>query len=39
MTEHALSTTQWGKVASTWVVWLVLPLAFGVWRMLRSEIK
>ena len=39
MTEHALSTTQWGKVATTWVVWLALPLAFGVWRVLRSEIK
>jgi hypothetical protein len=39
MTVHALSGTQWGRVATTWVVWLVLPLAIGVWRVLRSEIK
>ena len=39
MTEHALSATQWGRVATTWAVWLVLPLALGVWRVLRSEIK
>jgi hypothetical protein len=39
MTEHALSATQWGRVATTWVVWLLLPLAIGVWRVLHSEIK
>ena len=39
MTVHALSGTQWGRVATTWVVWLALPLAIGVWRVLRSEIK
>ena len=39
MTEHALSATQWGRVATTWAVWLLLPLAIGVWRVLRSEIK
>jgi ABC-2 type transport system permease protein len=39
MTEHALSATQWGRVSTTWIVWLVLPLAIGAWRVLRSEIK
>jgi hypothetical protein len=39
MTEHALSATQWARVATTWAVWLLLPLAIGAWRVLRSEIK
>jgi ABC-2 type transport system permease protein len=39
MTEHALSATQWGRLGTTWVVWLLLPLAIGAWRVLRSEIK
>jgi len=39
MTERSLSATQWGRVSTTWAVWLLLPLAIGLWRVLRSDIK
>jgi hypothetical protein len=29
----------WASLAVTGTVWLVLPLAFGLWRVLRSEVK
>jgi ABC-2 type transport system permease protein len=30
---------QWAQLAVTAVLWMVLPMAFGVWRVLRSEVK
>lgn len=39
MTEHLLSGTQWGRVGTTLLAWMLLPLAIGLWRVLRSEIK
>ncbi|WP_435744837.1 ABC transporter permease [Nocardioides sp. SYSU DS0663] len=30
---------QWAQLAVTGLVWLVLPTAYGVWRVLRSEVK
>jgi ABC-2 type transport system permease protein len=30
---------EWAQLAVTGTVWLVLPLAFGLWRVLRSEVK
>jgi ABC-2 type transport system permease protein len=29
----------WASLAVTGAIWLVLPLAFGLWRVLRSEVK
>jgi ABC-2 type transport system permease protein len=33
------SATNWAQLAITGTVWLLLPLAFGLWRVLRSEVK
>ncbi len=35
-TMHA---ADWGYLAFTGLIWLVLPLAVGLWRMRRSEVK
>jgi hypothetical protein len=29
----------WASLAVTGTLWLVLPLAFGLWRVMRSEVK
>jgi hypothetical protein len=39
LTEHLLSGTEWARLATTISVWVVVPLAIGRWRILRSEIK
>ena len=31
--------TEWSQLAVTGTIWLLLPLAFGFWRVLRSEVK
>jgi len=31
--------TEWAQLAVTGTIWLLLPLAFGLWRVLRSEVK
>jgi ABC-2 type transport system permease protein len=33
------SAQEWGRLLSSGTVWLVLPLAFGLWRVLRAEVK
>jgi hypothetical protein len=35
----ALNAEQWANLAVTGVVWLVLPMAFGLWSLMRSEVK
>lgn len=30
---------EWAQLGVTMVIWVFLPLAFGAWRMLRSELK
>jgi ABC-2 type transport system permease protein len=39
MTEHLMSGTEWARAGTTLAVWMVLPLAIGLWRILRSEIR
>jgi ABC-2 type transport system permease protein len=39
MFDGSLSSTEWAHVAVTGAGWLVLPLAFGLWRLVRSEVK
>ena len=29
----------WAQLAVTGTIWLLIPLAFGFWRVLRSEVK
>jgi ABC-2 type transport system permease protein len=38
MAEEALSATEWGRVGTTMALWLLLPLAVGLWRVRRSEV-
>ena len=37
--EGGFTGEQWAQLAITATAWLVLPMAFGVWRVLRSEVK
>jgi ABC-2 type transport system permease protein len=37
--QGGLAGDQWGHLAVTTLVWLVIPLTFGVIRVLRSEVK
>ena len=37
MIEQVLSATDWAKVATTLLLWLVLPLAIGLWRISRGD--
>lgn len=34
-----LEGSGWGQLATSHLIWVVLPLAIGTWRVLRSEIK
>jgi len=38
LTEHLLSATEWARAGTTLLLWLVLPLVIGVWRILRNEV-
>jgi hypothetical protein len=37
--DGGFSSTDWAQLAVTGTVWLLIPLAFGFWRVLRSEVK
>jgi ABC-2 type transport system permease protein len=39
LTDHLLSGTEWARLATSVALWVALPLAIGVWRILRSEVK
>lgn len=39
LTEHTLSGHDWGQVATASVVWIGLPLAIGLWRIRRNEVR
>ena len=39
MTEHALSGQEWAQFGTSMALWLVLPLAIGLWRIARGEIR
>lgn len=34
-----LTHPEWGKILLSALIWIVLPLAFGIWRILRAEVK
>jgi ABC-2 type transport system permease protein len=38
LTEHLLSSTEWARAGTTLALWMVLPLAIGLWRILRDEV-
>ncbi len=37
--EGTISGTQWAHLAVSIVIWVVLPLAAGMWRVVHSEVK
>jgi hypothetical protein len=37
--EETLSGTEWARVGTTLALWLALPLAIGLWRVMRDEIR
>jgi ABC-2 type transport system permease protein len=39
LTEEVLSATEWARAGTTLAVWVALPLAIGLWRISRSEVK
>ncbi len=39
MYDGAFTAQDWTQLAVTGSVWLVLPLAFGLWRVMRAEVK
>jgi ABC-2 type transport system permease protein len=39
LTNHTLSGHEWAQVATTTLLWCVLPLAVGAYRFLRGEIR
>ena len=39
MTERALSGEEWLQFASSQALWLALPLAIGLWRIAKGEIR
>ena len=38
MTSEVLSATQWAQAGTSLVIWMVLPLMIGAWRITRREI-
>lgn len=37
--DHTASGSDWTHLAVNTLIWVVLPLAFGAWRLMRSEVK
>jgi ABC-type transport system involved in multi-copper enzyme maturation permease subunit len=37
--DMPLTAAQWGHLAVSGVVWLVVPLVIGLWRIARAEVK
>jgi ABC-2 type transport system permease protein len=37
--DGSVSGEEWAQLAVTGVIWLVIPLAVGIWRVLRAEVK
>jgi ABC-2 type transport system permease protein len=39
LTDHTLSGHEWAQVVTTLLLWLALPLAIGLYRFLRGEVR
>jgi ABC-2 type transport system permease protein len=38
MTAEVMSTTQWAHAGTSLVIWMVVPVLIGAWRITRREI-
>jgi len=39
LVDGSLSQTEWAHLGVSGVIWFVLPMIFGIWRLLRTEVK
>lgn len=39
LTEYDVSGKEWAQLLTSGLIWLVLPLLIGMWRVLRAEVK
>jgi ABC-type transport system involved in multi-copper enzyme maturation permease subunit len=39
LTDHLMSPTEWARAGTTLLVWVVLPVVLGWWRIRREELK
>ncbi|MCW2984384.1 MAG: hypothetical protein JWR63_1954 [Conexibacter sp.] len=39
LTDHPLGGEEWAHIGTTLLLWLALPLAIGMWRFVRGEIR
>jgi ABC-2 type transport system permease protein len=39
MSEHALSGNEWARVAASVVLWVLLPIVLGFWRIHRNDVR
>ena len=37
--DYTPTAEQWAQIATSGTIWLVIPLALGIWRLLRIEFK
>ena len=37
--DNSPSGEEWAQIATSGTIWLIVPLALGIWRLLRSEVK
>ena len=37
--RRPMSGEEWAQLAISSIIWLIIPLAFGIWAVLRSEVK
>ena len=37
--QGSLTSEQWAHLATSVAVWVVAPLAVGIWRLTRAEVK
>ena len=37
--DYVPTAEQWAQIATSGTIWLLIPLAFGIWRLLRIEFK
>ena len=39
LVEESLSATEWARLGTSLALWLLVPLALGVWRVLRGDVR
>jgi len=39
LVEYELSATEWARVGTSLVLWLLVPMVLGFWRVLRSDVR